>query len=130
MEKYLRAHRWIFGADLLLNWGLGFWLLVGNADQVLMQNSPVLQPIVYRLIGLGFLVFALWQSWQLRKPISPAALQIAYWMAILPILALGIALIIFNNMLRPIPRILLWLGELYMFFLSVWYSRILTLLRK
>lgn len=130
MEKYLRAHRWIFGADLLLNWALGFWLLVGNVDQVLMQNPPVLQPIVYRLIGLGFLAFALWQSWQLRKPVSPAALQIAYWMAILPILALGIALIIFNNQLRPIPRILLWLGEFYMFLLSVWYSRILTLLRK
>lgn len=126
-ENYLNKQRFIFLADTILNWLVGLALLLIPFDSLIMLNPPVIAGWVYRLIGLGYLGFALWQTINQKNSTAPKVLLFAFWMVVLPTLFMAWALIAFHHQLHPIARILLWIGELYMFILCGWYGHLYQL---
>lgn len=125
--RWLTVHRIILG-DMLLNWLLGAALLAfpQGVDRLIGQ-APVLPVPVYRLLGAAFVLFAAWQTWVVRQgKIGPAGLIFAALMALIPFVLLTIALVFVDLPLRPLWRIILWAGNIYMFGLGSWY---LTLAR-
>lgn len=113
----------IFG-DMLLNWTLGAALtfLPGMIDSAL-GTGPVLPLIVWRVIGVGFLLFAAWQTWTTKQQdIGPLGLWFACWMAWIPVVLLAIALLYMTLPLWPLVRIALWVANIYMLLLGGWYA--------
>ena len=120
--KYFTLHRIIFG-DMLLNWFLGVILLLAPrfVDR-LIGSSPMLPDWIYRVIGIGFIGFAAWQTWIVRKDeINPPGLIFAALLAEGPVVLLTAALVSRNFPLYLLPKILLWIGNIYMLVLGVWY---------
>jgi hypothetical protein len=77
---------------------------------------------VYRVIGIGFIGFAAWQTWIVRKDeINPPSLIFAALLAEGPVVLLTAALVFGNFPLYLLPKILLWIGNIYMLVLGVWY---------
>lgn len=128
--KTFTLKRLIFG-DMLLNWCLGilFSVFPVPVDRML-GRAPLLPPIVYRVIGLGFLLFAAWQTWVvIQGDVKPGGLIFAALMAEIPVILLTIALLFMDFELRPGWRIALWVGNVYMLLLGGWYvflARMLT----
>ncbi|GAB4479607.1 MAG: hypothetical protein Kow00124_25490 [Anaerolineae bacterium] len=117
------THRRLFPADMALNVVLGALMLLapGTVDRTL-GASPLLPPVVYRVIGAGFLAFAVWQLVMLLRPaLKPADLIFAAVMAEGPVVLLTIALLRLPLDLRPAWRVILWIGDVYMLLLGVWY---------
>ncbi len=124
-----RAHDFtlnrLFLGDTLLNWFLGIGLtawpafvdrLVGSA------GMPIMPLMVYRAIGVIFLLFATWQTIIIaRRKLGPAALIFACLMAEVPVVLLAVALLYMDLPLRPVWRAILWVGNGYMLFLGAWY---------
>lgn len=109
--------------DMLLNWFLGAVLALAPrlVDNVL-GYAPLLSTLIYRVIGIGFLGFAAWQTWiVIRQDIRPGDLVFAGLMAEGPVILLTIALLFLPLALRPGWRIVLWAGDVYMLLLGVWY---------
>ncbi|HEC23211.1 MAG TPA: hypothetical protein ENI95_09875 [Chloroflexi bacterium] len=115
-------HRLFFG-DMLLNWFLGGLLtFFPSPVDRLMGQAPLLTMGIYRLIGVGFLAFAAWQTWCIaRQRLGPAGLVFAALMAEGPVVLLTIALVFMDFPLRPVARVALWVGDVYMLFLGAWY---------
>lgn len=115
-------NRIVFG-DMLLNWFLGvvLTLLPALADSILGRS--LLIPLwLYRLLGLGFLIFAAWQTFHVvRRQLGPGALVFAAWAAEIPVVMLTVALVFLDLPLRTGARIALWVGDLYMLVLGAWY---------
>jgi hypothetical protein len=123
--------RLIFG-DMILNWFLGIvlTLLPGLADRVLGQAN-LLPFIVYRIIGIIFLGFAAWQtSLVVRGRCGPFDLYFAAAMAEGPVVLLTAALLFMSLALRPVARVVLWIGDIYMLFLGGWYIFVANSLRR
>src|SRR5687767_15128673 len=83
------VYRIILG-DMVLNWVLAVALMVfpGWVDNILGQ-SPILPPMIYRMIGLLFALFAAWQTWIVtRGKISVSGLVFAAVMALVPVIML------------------------------------------
>lgn len=123
--------RLIFG-DMILNWFLGIVLalLPGLADRVLGQAN-LLPLIIYRAIGIGFLLFAAWQtSLVVRGRCGPLDLYFAAAMAEGPVVLLTAALLFMSLALRPFARVALWIGDIYMLFLGGWYIFVANSLRR
>ncbi len=121
----------IFG-DMLLNWFLGiiFALFPLPADRVL-GYAPLLPPMIYRVIGLGFLLFAAWQTWVvIQGNVKSGGLIFAALMAEIPVVMLTIALLFMDFKLRPGWRIVLWIGNVYMLLLGVWYVFVARMLNS
>ncbi len=117
------THRRLFPADMALNVVLGAVLLLapGAVDRTL-GASPLLPPVVYRVIGAGFLAFAGWQLVVVLRPaIKPADLIFAAVMAEGPVVLLTIGLLMLPFDLRLAWRVILWIGDVYMLLLGVWY---------
>jgi hypothetical protein len=115
---------------MVLNVTLGAALLTlpGAADRTLGQ-SPLLPLLAYRVIGIGFLGFAGWQWTVLRRSsLSAGALLFAALMALIPAVVLGAALLAGFD-LRPAWRTILWVGNIYMALLGVWYLYLARLVR-
>jgi hypothetical protein len=133
-----KAHRFtvrrIFFGDTVLNWFLGALMtfLPGLADRVLRSGAgPLLPPGVYRVIGVIFLLFAAWQTAVLvRGRMGAPALWFAAFMADAPVVLLTAALVYLNLPLRPGWRIVLWVGDVYMFLLGLWYVYLAAAIRK
>jgi len=116
---------------MILNWILG---VLFAFSPILVKSWTFYQKLEWLpawllvLIGLGFLVFAAWQTRILiRNKISPRELIFASIMALGPVIFLTWFLLFLSLPLFPIVRILLWTGNLYMLFLGIWY---LLLARK
>lgn len=129
--KQFTLKRLFFG-DMLLNWFLGAVLtLLPAAVDNLLGREPVLPLLVYRVLGGGFLAFAAWQTWIIvRRDIGPPALIFASAMAEGPVIVLTAALVFMHLPLRPIWRVGLWIGDVYMLLLGVWYAYLARLLLK
>jgi hypothetical protein len=115
--------RIIFG-DMLLNWTLGVLLalLPGFAESI-VGTGPMLPVAVWRVIGVGFLLFAAWQTWVVQRwDVGPDGLWFACWMAWIPAILLAIALLYMDFPLRGAARLALWVGDIYMFLLGGWYA--------
>jgi hypothetical protein len=115
--------RYILRGDMYLNGFLSCILLAFplQIDRAIGQQ-PLSPPLVYRVIGLGFLVFALWQVVVvLRGRLDVAALAFAAFMAEAPVVVLTVMLIFMELALRPVWRAVLWIGDGYMLLLGAWY---------
>lgn len=116
------THRRLFPGDMVLNYVLGVVMLAapGLVDSTL-GNAPLLPGLVYRVVGIGFLGFALWQTTIIRKAnLTAAALYFAAALALGPVIALTTALLM-DFALKPFWRLVLWAGNVYMLLLTVWY---------
>lgn len=110
-------------ADMLLNWVLGIVLIAapGMAGS-LLSRTPLFPPLVYRLIGVVFVLFAAWQTWIVRRgTVGAPGLIFAALMALVPVILLTSALLFGRLPLYPLASVLLWIGNLYMLLLSAWY---------
>jgi hypothetical protein len=115
--------RIVFG-DMLLNWFLGAVMLLfpGAVDRLLAATSPLLPSLVYRVVGIGFLLFAAWQTWVVvRHVLGPRQLVFAGILAEVPFLMLTAALVFANFDLKLFWRLVLWVGNIYMLLLGGWY---------
>lgn len=120
--RELTLRRIIF-PDMILNWFLGVVLLAipGIVDDF-MGTAPILPSIAYRIMGFMFIGFAAWQVWVLRRDtLAEPGLIFAGLLAEGPVILLTIALLFWDMPLHPLARILLWIGNIYMFFLGAWY---------
>lgn len=123
-DSALHFTRHLFTGDTVLNWFLGGVLVAFPAaiDQ-LLGLSPLLPLWGYRLIGAGFLGFAAWQTTVIggRRPFTPGQLICAALMAEGPVVLLTLALVWMAFPLYPGWRVALWIGNIYMLLLGVWY---------
>lgn len=121
----------LFSADAGLNVFLGllFILFPVWTDQILTR-SRLLPPGIYRVIGAVFLLYAAWQVLVLQKNrvTTRDALPFAAVMALVPFILLTTALVLADLPLILFWRILLWIGNIYMLLLAVWYVFIARLL--
>jgi hypothetical protein len=109
---------------MLLNWTLGILLtfLPGMAESII-GTAPLLPMPMLRGIGVIFLLFAAWQTWIVQQwNVGPDSLWFSCWMAWIPVVLLTIALLYMDFPLRPVARIVIWVGNIYMFFLGGWYA--------
>lgn len=113
----------LFLGDTLLNWFLGGMMTFFPALVDRLLGSGRLLPVpVYQVFGAGFLLFAAWQTWILaRRRMGAWALIFAGIMALGPFIGLTIALVFVDFALYPGWRIALWVGNLYMLVLGIWY---------
>jgi hypothetical protein len=123
-DSALQFTRRLFVGDTILNWFLGVLLVALPAvvDRML-GTQPLLPPWVYRLVGVGFLGFAAWQTTVMvrRRSFAPGQLIFAALMAEGPVVLLTVALVWMALPLDPVWRIALWIGNIYMLLLGVWY---------
>ena len=110
--------------DSYLNWFLGVFFLA-NPDLFLSFFTPQLQlPYSFWLVlGIGFLLFALWQTFFIIRPnkINACQLQTAAVLAWLPVLALTYLLALMPSIFYPNALLLLWIANIYMLLLGAWY---------
>jgi len=109
-------------ADMVLNWilGLGFTFFHRKIERFIASEVLFL-PIVWRLIGIGFLLFAAWQVGVVRRQaLKPSELVFAAIMAWGPVVLLTIGLLM-DFPLYPLARLLLWVVNFYMLVLGGLY---------
>lgn len=123
-----RAHEFtlnrLFFGDMLLNWFLGVVMtfLPNSVDRILASSPPLLPALAYRVLGIGFLFFAAWQTYEIVKQrLGPPQLVLASVLALIPFVGLAVALVVLGGQLKPLWRAVLWFGDLYMLLLGVWY---------
>lgn len=113
----------LFPGDAMLNWFLGFTLvLFPSTIDSLLGRRPLAPELVYQVAGVGFLVFAAWQTMIVfRRRIGSPGLVFAALMAEIPVVLLTVVLVFLKLEIVLIWRVVLWLGNVYMLLLGVWY---------
>ena len=114
----------LFVFDLTLNWTLGLVLVFfPEIINRLIFKTPVFGSLFYITLGVLFLFFAFWQTVVhfLKRVFRSFNLAFAAVMAIIPIILLTQALFSFHPLIRSLTLMLLWLGNIYMTFLTAWY---------
>lgn len=113
--------------DTIVNVILGvlFVTLPGPIEGVL-GNGPLIPVIVWRVIGVTFILFAAWESFVTRRPpLSITSLAFASFMALAPTVLLAAALLFLSLPLNLFGRVVLWLGVLVMFLLGSYYAQVI-----
>lgn len=113
----------LFFGDMIFNWFLGGLLTIfpGFVDRVLTTTRffPI---AAFRLIGIGFLIYSVWQTFIIvKKRLSPRALLGAAWAAFGPVIILTGGLILWGEVIAPFWTVVLWIGDVYMLLLGLWY---------
>jgi hypothetical protein len=118
--------------DMILNFFLGFGFIFFYKNfEKLISPEKVLPVLIWRLIGIGFIFFAGWQTKVLsKKNINSKELIFASLMALIPVIMLSYALIFMNFNLYLWSRIVFWIGNIYMLILGSWYMFLAIKLRK
>lgn len=126
--------RRIFFGDTILNWFLGALMtfLPARVDSALRSGVRlILPPGVYRVVGVVFLLFAAWQTAVLiQGRMGSSALWFAAFMAEAPFVLLTAALVFLSLPLKPGWRFVLWVGDVYMFVLGLWYVYLAVAIHK
>ena len=125
----------VFLGDTILNWFLGGALTFfpGFVDRTLRKaGSPQMLPnLLYMAIGLGFLGYSAWQTLVLaRQRMGAPALVFAALMALVPFVALTLALAVLSLPLKQGWRVVLWVGNTYMGLLGLWYLVLEAAMRR
>lgn len=125
----------VFLGDTLLNWFLGGVLTFapGFVDRTLRKaGSPQMLPnLLYMCIGIGFLGYSAWQTLVLwRQRMGASALVFAAVLALVPFVALTLALALLSLPLKQGWRIVLWIGNTYMGLLGLWYLVLEAAMRR
>lgn len=118
MKSYMKP---LIIFDNILNYLLGIvFAFFPLTFQSWISPNEILPKWLWILFGIGFLLFAGWQTYNLKKGFSKRDRVFASVMALIPVVALTIALLL-PLKLYLVARILLWLGDLYMFVLGILY---------
>ena len=120
--KLKKLTRMIIVGDTYLNWFLGFILTVfPEMAQSFFSPSTLFPLYLWKAIGFGFILFAGFQTYHLITKITKLYYLVAMWLAIIPVLGLTICLLIFNSELYLFPKIIAWIGNIYMVWISWLY---------
>lgn len=113
----------LFMFDTGLNGALGCVLMLIPARiNVVIMAENTLPPILYRIIGAGFLAFFAWQVTVIvRRTFDRKAILFAGWMALIPFTGLTIVLLFAGLPFKPIWHDILWAGDFYMLILGGLY---------
>ena len=114
-----------FVFDTYFNWGLGilFLFFYKNA-QMWMSTETLLPDYLWIILGAIFLVFAWWQTYVLFKnKFGRFARLFGFATACLSVLVLTYALVFMNFNLYVEARLIIWVGNIYMFILGGIYLR-------
>lgn len=132
-----RAHAFtlnrLFLGDTILNWFLGVVLTFFPrfVDGLLSFDPPMLPTVFYIVLGVIFLGFAAWQtSVVVRQRMGPPALVFAAIMALLPFAGLTFGLVFMDLSLKPLWRTILWIANIYMLLLGIWYLYLASRVRE
>ena len=108
--------------DTFLNWFLGIVITL-FPFQVLgfFTSSKIFSSLIIRGIGFGFILFAGFQTYSILTKIDKTYYLVAMWLAILPVIALTIILVMFNAEIYLVPKIIAWTGNIYMVGISWLY---------
>jgi len=125
IEKICSFTRAIVWMDIAINLSAGFVLLFDPplANRLLF-NAVVLPGWLYRLLGVGFLLFAAWQILVFVQPggFRVRNLRFAAVLAWVPAIALSYGLLSsVGGQLLPAARIFLWAANGYMVLLGGLY---------
>lgn len=110
----------------MLNWFLAIFISFFTLNFSSWVSHDYLFPLLYwRLLGLGYFLFASWQLYTLLKgPFKRFDYIFSAWLAIIPTILTASLLIIFNNRINLIAKILAWSGNVYMIFLTFLYFHV------
>lgn len=114
----------IIKVDNVVNWILGLSLiLVPDFFNRLFFGHEILSHWIYIAVGLGLVWFAAWQVETFLKPkkLEVTTLRFSAILAWLSVLALSAALFGLGGRMLLVSKIMLWLADLYMLLLGVWY---------
>jgi hypothetical protein len=114
-----------FVFDTYLNWGLGFlFLFFYKYAEKWMSAESLLPDYLWICIGAVFMVFAWWQTYVLTKNIfGRFARFFGFATAWLSVLVLTYALVFMDFDLFVEARLIIWVGNFYMFILGGIYLR-------
>jgi len=113
--------RKIFIADMYLNFGIAIFLTLFPVKfQSLIVFIPEFPNYVIMAVGIGQGLFASWQAYASKK-MSKNDYKFASIMALWPFAALTIILIVYNSVIYLIPKIVMWIGNIYMLILGIEY---------
>lgn len=115
---------YLFPGDTALNWFLGAVLaFIPVRVELIIAYGTILPVFEMRLVGVGFLLFALWQTWVIaRNALNEVNLTIASFLAFVPDAALVWGIVSLNPPFRPLFRVLIWAAVVYMILLGIWYA--------
>jgi hypothetical protein len=114
-----------FVFDTYFNWGLGILFLFFYKNAENWMSMETLLPIyLWIIIGAIFLVFAWWQTYVLIKnKFNRFTRLFGFITAWLSVLVLTYALVFMNFNLYMEARLIIWVGNIYMFILGIFYLR-------
>ncbi len=115
--------RTIIFLDNLLNWFMSI-LLVFLPNKLIfffLEDNPY--PVIYwQIFGAGFMLFCIYQDILLiRGSIHDVDFKILSFFAIWPVIGLTYALLFMDLNFYLIPKVLAWIGNLYMVVLAALY---------
>lgn len=114
----------IIRGDNVINWVLGTALILApDFFNRLLFGQEVLSHWLYIVLGVGFIWFAAWQVETFLNPeeLEKPALRFSALLAWGPVLALTIILLSLGERMILFSKIVLWLANLYMLLLGIWY---------
>jgi hypothetical protein len=119
MEKFTL---WLIRTDMFINWFLGFVLVFFPHRIERLLTFELLLPLsIWVIMGIVFLGFAVWQLKVVKKgSLEPKELKFAAFMALVPVVLLTAVLFV-EIPLYFWARVILWVANIYMLVLGVWY---------
>ena len=125
IENVKTFTRKIASIDISINIAAGFLLVFApNSVNEFLFSSLVLPNWVYLIIGVGFLLFVIWQLLFFNKPagFTVQNLKVVAVLSWLPCLLFTMGLISTLSIeLYPFPKIFLWIANVYMLLLGGLY---------
>jgi hypothetical protein len=128
MDKPVTMTGWkpawrFFVFDTLVNWALGMlFLFFSRQVESFISDQQILPGWFWMIAGAGLLLFGFWQTYIVATAaFTPIARLFSCVLAWLPFVALTIALLCMGFPVRPLARVLIWTGNIYMFTLGVLY---------
>lgn len=115
----------LFLFDMFFNWFLGIlFLFFHRFFDDLIGNEPLLPELIWIIIGEGLLLFSFWQTYiVILNKISKNDFLFSCIMAWVPFIMLAYVLAFMEFALKAEARILIWIGDFYMFILGFFYLR-------
>jgi len=132
LDKFNKAAYKFFVFDLFLNWILGIlFIFFFRLMESLIGHSQLLPGYLWIIIGTGLLFFGIWQTYiVIGKKFDKNTRLFSSIMAWACFLLLTYAMVFMNFEIYYIARIVIWIGNLYMFFLGLLYLISYRNLRK
>jgi hypothetical protein len=122
----------VLKADTILNiiLGVAFVAIPGPIESVL-GDGPLIPFIIWRVIGVIFVLYAAWEIYVTRRPpLSVASLAFASVMALVPVVLLTAALLFLPVPLNTFGRVILWFGDGLMLVLGSYYALVIWRMRR